>query len=178
MYLGILITLQQRVVGVAVGAQLDVLGRIVGEARLGDPDANYRLRIKAGILLNVSSGTPEELLAIFRLLTSDLPSPSISDFLSREASRSRYAAGTEFLIARIDMVANTGTYVDSPFHRYPDGIDLAEVPLDRLADLDALVVDVSDGRTTIGVEVFADKDVTGKAVLVRTARRGGDAVDE
>jgi len=57
----------------AVGAQLDVLGRIVGEERLGDPDSNYRLRIKAGILLNVSSGTPEELLAIFRLLTSDLP---------------------------------------------------------------------------------------------------------
>ncbi len=57
----------------AVGAQLDVLGRIVGEERLGDSDANYRLRIKAGILLNVSSGTPEELLAIFRLLTSDLP---------------------------------------------------------------------------------------------------------
>src|SRR5436190_21229062 len=97
-----------------------------------------------------------------------LPGPIVCDYQSREASRHVYAPGTEFQIGVVTLCANTGTYVDSPFHRYPDGIDLAELPLDRLADLDAVVVDVSDGRTTIGVEVFADKDVTGKAVLVRT----------
>jgi arylformamidase len=63
------------------------------------------------------------------------PAPAICDYLSREAFRSVYAAGAEFHIGRIDMIANTGTYVDSPFHRYADGIDLAELPLERLADL-------------------------------------------
>ena len=56
-----------------------------------------------------------------------LPAPVVSDFLTREASRQRYAAGTEFHIARIDLVANTGTYFDSPFHRFADGADLAEL---------------------------------------------------
>ena len=55
-----------------------------------------------------------------------LPAPIVCDFMSREASRAHYAAGTEFHIGRIDMVANTGTYLDAPFHRYADGIDLAE----------------------------------------------------
>src|SRR5579862_9413233 len=64
-------------IDLSVGAQLDVLGRIVGEKRLGDGDANYRLRIKARILLNVSSGAPEELLAIFRLLTSDVQGAAV-----------------------------------------------------------------------------------------------------
>ena len=64
-----------------------------------------------------------------------LPAPLICDYLSREASRSRYSAGTEFQIGRIDMVANTGTYVDSPFHRYADGHDLADLPLTSLANL-------------------------------------------
>ena len=64
-----------------------------------------------------------------------LPAPIICDFLSREASRALYAEGVEFHIGRIDMVANTGTYLDSPFHRYADGKDLAEVPLESLANL-------------------------------------------
>ena len=59
-----------------------------------------------------------------------LPAPLICDFLSREASRAIYSAGTEFHIGGIDMVANTGTYVDSPFHRYADGKDLSELPLE------------------------------------------------
>ncbi|MEZ4515501.1 MAG: cyclase family protein [Chloroflexota bacterium] len=58
-----------------------------------------------------------------------LPAPIICDYLSREASREHYAPGVEFHIGRLDMVANTGTYVDSPFHRYPDGKDLSELPL-------------------------------------------------
>ena len=69
-----------------------------------------------------------------------LPPPVISDFLSREASRSHYAAGTEFHIGKIEMVANTGTYLDSPFHRHADGADLAALPLERLADLEVVVV--------------------------------------
>lgn len=68
-----------------------------------------------------------------------LPGPVICDFLSREASRSRYAPGTEFQIGKIELVANTGTYVDSPFHRFDHGKDLAALPLERLADLELLV---------------------------------------
>jgi len=66
-----------------------------------------------------------------------LPAPIMCDFLSREESRRIYAVGTEFHIGKIEMVANTGTYVDSPFHRYADGKDLSELPLESLADLKA-----------------------------------------
>src|SRR5580692_7002596 len=69
-----------------------------------------------------------------------LPAPMICDFLSREDSRQIYAAGTEFHIGKIEMVANTGTYVDSPFHRYADGRDLSELPLGSLANLEGIVV--------------------------------------
>ncbi len=79
-----------------------------------------------------------------------------------------YAPGTEFQIGVVTLCSNTGTYVDSPFHRYPDGIDLSELPLDRLADLDALVVDVPPGERGIDESAFAGRDVGGRAVLVRT----------
>ena len=65
-----------------------------------------------------------------------LPAPSITDHLSREQSRAVYAPGTEFHIGKIEMVANTGTYLDSPFHRYDDGADLSELSLSSLANLD------------------------------------------
>ena len=65
-----------------------------------------------------------------------LPGPLICDYLSREASRSRYAPGVEFQIGKIEMVANTGTYLDSPFHRYAGGKDLSQLPLESLAGLD------------------------------------------
>lgn len=98
-----------------------------------------------------------------------LPAPLICDYLSREASRKLYAAGTEFQIGRIDMVANTGTYLDSPFHRYADGKDLSELPLNSLANLNAVVVRAVDhpGRA-ITKAAFAGLDVRGKAVLVHT----------
>jgi kynurenine formamidase len=96
-----------------------------------------------------------------------LPAPVICDFLSREASRQFYAPGVEFHIGRIDMVANTGTYVDAPFHRYPDGKDLSELPLSSLANLDAVVVRVPPGRA-ISAATFKQLDVAGKAVLVHT----------
>ncbi len=98
-----------------------------------------------------------------------LPAPIVCDFMSREASRAHYAAGTEFHIGRIDMVANTGTYVDAPFHRYADGIDLAELPLESLADLDTIVVRPACERgRAIDSAAFASLDVGGKAVLVDT----------
>jgi len=95
-----------------------------------------------------------------------LPAPLVCDFLSREASRALYAPGTEFHIGRIDMVANTGTYVDSPFHRYAGGKDLAQLPLESLAHLEALVV--KDRGRAIGREAFDGVEVYGKAVLVQT----------
>lgn len=98
-----------------------------------------------------------------------LPAPVICDYLSREASRSRYAAGTEFNIGKIDMVANTGTYVDSPFHRYADGKDLSQLPLESLANLECLVarVQTKRGRPIDRLPFSADR-VRGRAVLVHT----------
>ncbi|HXJ66399.1 MAG TPA: cyclase family protein [Actinomycetota bacterium] len=96
-----------------------------------------------------------------------LPGPVVSEHLSREASRERYAPGTEFLIGRIDMVGNTGTYLDTPFHRYPDGTDLATTPLERMVELDGLVVDAT-GRPSADVDLFEGVGVAGRAVLVRT----------
>src|ERR1017187_7094586 len=98
-----------------------------------------------------------------------LPGPLICDYLTREQSRSHYAAGTEFQIGRIDMVANTGTYVDSPFHRFAHGKDLAHPPLSPPAALPSVVVRVPphSGRA-IPAELFPGLDVRGKAVLVHT----------
>ena len=95
-----------------------------------------------------------------------LPAPIVCDFLTRERSREFYAPGTEFHIGRIDMVANTGTYVDSPFHRFADGKDLSQLPLESLAHLDAVVVD-GPARVT-GPQAFRGQKLRGRAVLVRT----------
>ena len=97
-----------------------------------------------------------------------LPAPVISDHMSRHESRSRYSAGTTFQIGRIEMVANTGTYIDAPFHRYADGCDLTQLPLESIADLPALCVRVDAGVREIGTGVFNGLDVRGKAVLVHT----------
>lgn len=99
-----------------------------------------------------------------------LPAPLICDFLSREASRAVYAEGTEFHIGKIEMVANTGTYLDSPFHRYADGKDLSALPLSSLADLEGVVVRFrEDEGRAIDASRFEGFDVRGKAVLVHTA---------
>lgn len=95
-----------------------------------------------------------------------LPAPVISDFMSREASRSRYEAGTEFNIAKIDMVANTGTYLDSPFHRYVRGKDLAHLALESVANIEGVVVRCSE--RAIGEQVLAGLEVKGRAVLFHT----------
>ena len=95
-----------------------------------------------------------------------LPAPKISDYLTREDSRDHYEPGTEFSIRRIDMVANTGTYLDTPFHRFTDGFDLADLPLDRVADLPGRCVPVSGKE--IGAETLDGLDVEGRAVLFAT----------
>jgi arylformamidase len=98
-----------------------------------------------------------------------LPAPIICDYLTRKASRDSYTEGTEFQIGKIDMVANTGTYIDCPFHRYADGKALNEVGLDRFVDLPAVVVRVDHKqRIEIGAADFEDIDVKGRAVLVHT----------
>ena len=97
-----------------------------------------------------------------------LPAPIICDYLSREESRARYAAGTEFHIGKIEMVANTGTYIDSPFHRYADGIDLAELPLESLANLPCVVVRVSGESGQAIDHLPNDPNVRGTAVLFHT----------
>jgi kynurenine formamidase len=96
-----------------------------------------------------------------------LPAPIICDFLSREASRKNYAEGTEFQIGKIEMVANTGTYLDSPFHRFAHGKDLSELDLRSLADLEAVCVRAGTGRA-VDADAFRGLDVRGKAVLVHT----------
>ena len=97
-----------------------------------------------------------------------LPAPLVCDFLTREASRSLYAPGTEFHIGKIEMVANTGTYLDAPFHRFADGLDIAELPIERVANLPAVVVRIRSGRREVTREAFRGLDVRGKAVLVHT----------
>jgi kynurenine formamidase len=98
-----------------------------------------------------------------------LPAPLICDFLSREQSRSLYAPGTEFHIGKIEMVANTGTYLDSPFHRFAGGKDVSELPLERLANLEGIVIspDLSKSRA-INRTAFNGYELRGKAVLVRS----------
>jgi kynurenine formamidase len=97
-----------------------------------------------------------------------LPAPGVSDHLTREASRERYAAGTEFRMRRIEMLGNTGTYVDAPSHRFSDGADLAALPLESLADLPGAVVDVPPGARRIGPAALPQRALRGAAVLFRT----------
>lgn len=95
-----------------------------------------------------------------------LPAPHICDYWKREESAANYEDGSTFQIGRIDMVANTGTYLDTPFHRHAGGDDLAAVAIERLASLDGLCVR-AEGMEA-GPELFEGLDVAGKAVLVHT----------
>ena len=96
-----------------------------------------------------------------------LPGPVITDHLSREASRSRYAVGYEFQIGRIDMVSNTGTYLDTPFHRFADGHDLSGLDLARVVDVPGVLVDAS-GSQEAGPDLLDGLALAGTAVLFRT----------
>jgi kynurenine formamidase len=98
-----------------------------------------------------------------------LPGPEITPHLSREASKQVYTEGTTFEIGRISMVANTGTYVDAPHHRFADGFDLAGFDLSALADLPVVVVRLRDAPAGgVGPETLAAYDVRGRAVLIET----------
>lgn len=97
-----------------------------------------------------------------------LPAPIICDFLSREQSKAHYAPGTEFQIGKIEMVANTGTYLDSPFHRYEDGKDLSQLDLTCLADVEGKVLRAKGKERQIDVDVFDSVEIGGKAILIHT----------
>jgi len=96
-----------------------------------------------------------------------LPAPVVCDYLSRENSRKFYEAGTEFQIGKIEMIANTGTYIDCPFHRYAEGKDLADIELDRFADLNAITIDATN-VLEVDVNFFVDKEIRNKAVIIHT----------
>ena len=97
-----------------------------------------------------------------------LPGPVVSDFWSRESTKSRYASGTTFQIGRIEMVANTGTYVDAPFHRFANGPDIAGLPLNKLADLPGVLIDATRAGRAVDAEIFRRRVLRDRAVLVRT----------
>lgn len=98
-----------------------------------------------------------------------LPAPVICDFLSREDSRKLYDEGTQFQIGKIEMVANTGTYLDCPFHRYEFGKDLSEILLERVVDIDGTIVH-ADYRKSLAItpESFKGKVLKDRAVLIHT----------
>lgn len=98
-----------------------------------------------------------------------LPAPAISDWLSRDASRERYAAGTTFQIGKVELLANTGTYIDAPFHRYEGAPDVAGYALESVANLPGIVIRAA-GRSSrpLDASLFAKLDIKRKAVLVHT----------
>ncbi len=118
------------------------------------------------------SGTLVELSHVIRagmITYPGLPGPELTPHLTREDSRSHYSPGTEFAIGRISLVGNTGTYLDSPYHRYAGGADLAAIPLERTAGLPAVVVRITGApQRGIGVGALAALDVRGAAVLLHT----------
>jgi kynurenine formamidase len=97
-----------------------------------------------------------------------LPGPKISDHLSREEAKSHYSAGTSFQIGKIEMVANTGTYIDAPFHRYAEAKDLSELEMASLANLEGIVLRAEQGQRSIHQDIFRGCEIKGKAVLVHT----------
>jgi len=98
-----------------------------------------------------------------------LPVPIICDYLSREASKSHYEEGTSFQIGVVTMCANTGTYVDVPFHRYEDGEDLSEIALSSLANLDGIKITIPKNTKCIDLEHIQGFNIKGKAVLIETS---------
>lgn len=96
-----------------------------------------------------------------------LPAPIICDYLSREKSKDLYEEGTTFQIGKIEMVANTGTYIDCPFHRYAHGKDLSETALDVFAELEGVTINAT-ATTEIGTDFFKNREIRNKAVLVHT----------
>jgi len=120
--------------------------------------------MKRNFMLIDLSHTIEDGLVTYK----GLPAPIICDYLSREASRTLYEPGTEFQIGKIEMVANTGTYLDAPFHRYENGADLSELRLEQLAGLPAIKISARDCPSIAASQFKGFGDLRGKAVLVET----------
>lgn len=98
-----------------------------------------------------------------------LPAPIVCDYLSRENSKKIYEEGTQFQIGKIEMVTNTGTYIDCPFHRFENGKDLSEIPLDSFTDLDAMVISVPFSQTLeITADILKNNGINNTAVLIHT----------
>src|SRR5215213_5765823 len=168
--------------------RLDIAGDDIADAALADHIVgDLRLLMVAAVRIfnkriiaephkrvpSITHGRPARFVDLSHTIADGLvtykglPTPIICDYLSREASRALYAPGTEFQIGKIEMVSNTGTYVDCPFHRYADGKDTSQVELDRFADLPAIVVR-ADYRASpaVDAEAFHGKELRGRAVLV------------
>lgn len=123
-----------------------------------------KAKIETDLLIDLSH-TIEHGLVTYK----GLPAPIVCDYLSREDSRQFYAEGTEFQIAKIEMVANTGTYIDCPFHRFENGKDLSEVGLECFTDLDAVVISVPLSETLeITEEHVKNHEIRNRAVLIHT----------
>ena len=178
----------------AQGFRLDIPGTDIGQDALGELFVRHlgllmvdQVRITNKVLLRephkgsrgvaageVDQGSPRlvDLSHVIRdgmTTYPGLPAPSITEHLTREASRAVYAAGTEFQIGRISMVANTGTYLDAPSHRFAEGADLAGLPLQRTVELDGIVVRVLGSQAReVDRALLASFDVTGRAVLINT----------
>ncbi|NUS73549.1 MAG: cyclase family protein [Corynebacteriales bacterium] len=173
------------------GFRLDIAGADISDAALGElfvehlgllmvdtvTVTNKRLlnephKGSRGVTFESTSRKLVELSHVVRdgmITYPGLPAPKISDYLTREDSRKKYAPGTEFHMGRITLVSNTGTYLDTPFHRYANGADLADIPVGAVADLEGVVVRLtgSDLRA-IDRTAIAAHSVTGRAVLIHT----------
>jgi len=97
-----------------------------------------------------------------------LPEPVAEVLMDYDASHERYQGMAEFLIASLHLCGNTGTYVDSPRHRHRDGVDLAGLPLESVADVGVTLIDATHAGRAIGPDVFAGRVLRDRAVLVRT----------
>ena len=148
---------------------------MVGAVRILNKKVIEERHKRAEASAELPDGTPGTLVDLSHVIESGmitykgLPAPLICDHLSREQSRKVYAAGTEFQIGRIEMVANTGTYIDVPFHRYRAGHDLTELALRKVSDVPGVVVRVTGAvERAIDWHHFAPVDCAGHAVLVHT----------
>lgn len=150
--------------GLLMTASVELSGvRIIAEPHR-EPSAAARTAPAARRLVDLSHA-----IAAGMVTYPGLPGPEIAEHLSRDAAERAYGPGVRFHIGRISMVANTGTYLDSPFHRFDDGADLARLPLERCAALDGLVIRLTGSRRrAITASELAPHDVTGRAVLLHT----------
>ena len=137
---------------------------VVEEAHRGSRGVPVSTSSTAGALVDLSHTIHEGLVTY-----PGLPAPVFTPHLTRSDSRAKYAPGTEFAMDIITMIGNTGTYLDSPFHRYEGGTDLAGLSLETLVDQPAEVFHLQDSlERGIPASVFYDRSLTGTAVLLHT----------